>query len=274
MVRAVRTFDVVGFIYRRERARLKLEATDPIIATYRFCNMRREDDRVSIWIANNWRTPNDNHPDLWFAMCVARMALNEIETMSELGVPLPWNAERFVQVIQSRQERGLRVYNPAYMIATPNWKGPKYLFLASMLLQPLWENRAAIRPTTMDTLASFFKRLHACYGVGTFTAAQVVADMKYASVLRGASDWWTWAAPGPGSRRGLNRVFNYPVDQSWRDETFLEHLTKLLFEVNKWFPNSPFHAQDLQNVMCEFDKYERARTGEGKPKQKYVPFNG
>lgn len=28
-------------------------------------------------------------------------------------------------------------------------------------------------------------------------------------------------------------------------------------------------AQDLQNCLCEFDKYERVRLGEGRPKQLY-----
>mgnify|MGYP003335523726 CR=1 FL=1 len=27
--------------------------------------------------------------------------------------------------------------------------------------------------------------------------------------------------------------------------------------------------QDTQNVLCEFDKYERARLGQGRPKQRY-----
>jgi hypothetical protein len=268
----MRVFDVVSFICKREGARLKMPVTDVIIRTYRFCNMRREDDRVTRWISDNWRAPNDNHSDLWFAMCVARMALNEIDSMKELGVPLPWNEDQFLNVVKSRQNRGLRVYNPAYMIATPNWTGPKYLFLITKLLGPMWANREYLRPTPSDTLASFFARLHSCYGVGTFTAAQVVADMKYTFLLRGAADWWTWAAPGPGSRRGLNRVFNNPINQSWRDDIFLDKLNELMVEVNRWFPSSPFHAQDLQNVMCEFDKYERARNGEGKPKQKYTPF--
>jgi hypothetical protein len=31
------------------------------------------------------------------------------------------------------------------------------------------------------------------------------------------------------------------------------------------------HAQDIQNCLCEFDKYERVRLGEGTPKQLYKP---
>jgi hypothetical protein len=40
--------------------------------------------------------------------------------------------------------------------------------------------------------------------------------------------------------------------------------------VNKKLPE-PLHAQDLQNCLCEFDKYERARLGQGVPKQIYTP---
>jgi len=29
------------------------------------------------------------------------------------------------------------------------------------------------------------------------------------------------------------------------------------------------HMQDLQNCLCEFDKYERVRLGEGRPRNGY-----
>lgn len=272
----MRDQDVVNFINKREDARMaNLNKTpyvgDSIIETYRFCNMHREDDRVTIWINDNWRAPNQSDPELWFAMAVARLALNSIESMTDLGFPIPWDPNKFLTMVGNRQARGLKVYNPAYMIATPNWSGPKQDFLVQKLLNPMWKNRATIRPTKSDTLASFHKKLLSCYGVGSFTGAQVVADMKYTPILANASDWWYWAAPGPGSKRGLNRVFGRDKDSTWNDVDWLDHLQKLLKEVNKSFKSNPFHAQDLQNVMCEFDKYERARNNEGTPKQKYAP---
>ncbi|MCK9532974.1 MAG: putative DNA base hypermodification protein [Gammaproteobacteria bacterium] len=273
----MRDQDVVEFITKREEARkAKLNGVpyigDTIIETYRFCNMRREDDRVTIWINDNWREPNNLDPDLWFAMAVARMALNNIDSMSDLGYPVPWDPDKFLNMVAMRQSKNLKIYNPAYMIATPNWSGPKQDFLVQKLLNPMWENRAKIRPTKNDTLESFHKKLLSCYGVGSFTGAQVVADMKYTPILKNASDWWTWAAPGPGSQRGLNRVFGRNKNDAWMADDWLLHLQKLLKEVNKHFKDEPFHAQDLQNVMCEFDKYERAKNNEGKPKQKYTPF--
>lgn len=266
----MRSAEVVAFIRAREAARLG-HGYDPIIAEYRFCNMHREDDRVTKWVAQNWRDPFVDEPDMWFAMAVARMAINSIDTMSDLGFPVPWDRERFLDVLKGRASRGMKVYNPAYMIATPNWTGNKADFLDQRLLTPLWEKRAAIRPFAGDRLGAFHARLFAEYGVGSFTAGQVVADMKYAPPLDKASDWWEWAASGPGSRRGLNRVYGRPLNQPWNETTWLVSLTNLLLDVNEALPDNQFHAQDLQNVMCEFDKYERARLGEGKPKQRYVP---
>jgi hypothetical protein len=32
-------------------------------------------------------------------------------------------------------------------------------------------------------------------------------------------------------------------------------------------------GQDLQNCLCEMDKFERVRLGEGKPKRRFVPHS-
>ena len=278
--RPERVKDLVRFIKAREAARKAKEAGKPykgdeIIQTYRFCNMHREDDRVTRWIAANWRDANKEDPHLWFAMCVARMALNSIDSMADLGYPVPWQPKQFLAMVKRRIEKKLKVYGPAYMIATPNWTGPKHLFLIERLLTPLWEQRNELAPRKDDTLASFHARLNAVLNVGSFTAAQVVADMKYVPPLLSASDWATWAAPGPGSMRGLNRVCLRHIDTAWKAADWLATLQRLQKAANSLLGSAGgYHAQDLQNCLCEFDKYERARLGEGKPKQLYVPHKG
>ena len=154
------------------------------------------------------------------------------------------------------------------MITTSNYTGPKDIYLADRLLGPMWDNRDQLRPTRNDTLESFFNRLTSITGVGTFTAGQVVADVKYTAVLRDASDWWTWAAPGPGSRRGLNRVLGRHHEQSWPGKSWHNALGELVNWLGK--QGEVHHAQDVQNCLCEFDKYERVRLGQGKAKQRYV----
>jgi hypothetical protein len=274
---AARVKDLMRFIGLRETARQRKAegkfpySKDPIIARFRFCNVRREDDRVTRWVAFHWRAAHGLDPDLWFAMCVARLALNDIDSMTQLGYPVPWKPKAFLKMVEARQAAGQRVYGPAYMIATPGWSGPKHQFLVEKLLTPLWQNRRKLRPIKGDTLAGFHARLTAMHGVGSFTGGQVVADLKYVPPLDQASDWWDWATPGPGSRRGLNRVCDRGLNDAWRDQDWLATLTKLRLVVNGRLPE-PLHAQDLQNCLCEFDKYERARLQEGTPKQLYTPY--
>jgi hypothetical protein len=54
---------------------------DPILSTYRFCNVRREDDRGTVWIRKHIREPFAGHPHLWFMLCIARQ-INWPETLA------------------------------------------------------------------------------------------------------------------------------------------------------------------------------------------------
>lgn len=60
--------------------------SDPILMEYRFCNVFRELDRVTIWVRKSWRDKYSRHPNLWFAMCVARQ-INWPDTLAEAGFP-------------------------------------------------------------------------------------------------------------------------------------------------------------------------------------------
>jgi len=101
-------------------------------------------------------------------------------------------------------------------------------------------------------------------------AAQIVADTKHAGVLLHAKDWNTFCASGPGSQRGMNRVMSLPRDKSWKEDEFRLRVCELQDALAPMFLSMGWpapDAQDVQNVLCEFDKYERTRLSEGKPKQ-------
>jgi hypothetical protein len=92
---------------------------------------------------------------------------------------------------------------------------------------------------------------------------QIVADLKYVAPLRHAADWHTFAAPGPGSRRGLNRVLGRPVNARWKDDEWRCELRRLHNSLQPQLEGTglgELHAQCLQNCLCELDKYERARA--------------
>src|SRR5262249_18734911 len=68
---------------------------DPILREWSFCNVRREHDRITRWIALNWREPHADDQDLFFAMAVARF-INWPDSLAAVGYPVPWNRDHFI----------------------------------------------------------------------------------------------------------------------------------------------------------------------------------
>ena len=236
---------------------------DPILQSYKFCNVRREDDRVTKWMRVNWRHERYwDHPNFVPAMIFAR-TINWPMTLAELDFPHTWDPDRYLAVMDEIQAAGKKVYTGAYMItagptgirknawvignAESYFKNPPMLPEAS--IQKSWESIICHR--------------YPC--VGPFIAGQVIADLKHTNILAGADDWMTWAAVGPGSARGLNRIhgrelaFNVGQEQGLKEmrnvrvSAKLEHLC----------------LQDVQNTLCEYDKYMRVKLGQGKPRSGY-----
>ena len=275
----MRIDEFVSYIVKRHRIYLNRQSgmpkpwtEDPILQSYRFCNAYRELDTVTQWIRKNWREPNYHEPDVWFAMVVARLT-NWPDTLAEMGAPATnWHPLWFIDAVNSRMDAGKKAFTGAYMIhAGPN-EGSKASYLAHEVLTPMWERREELRPRAGDTLEAFHTRLMTCKDMGSFMAGQVVADTKYTAKLDLALDWFSWAASGPGSKRGLNRVCdNDDIQAPWKEWQWLQVLQEVQEEVNHVLPKGweRMNAQDVQNNLCEFDKYERVRLGEGKPRSKY-----
>lgn len=256
-------------IHERRSAGLPKPWTqDPILQNYRFCNVYREHDRETIWIAENWRDPNTSDPDVWFAMTVARF-VNWSPTLAKIGYPVPWNPSHFVRVIDALVADHQKAFTGAYMIPAGSQKMSKALYLATGVLDPLWADRYRIFESS-QSCNIFHKRLMEYNGMGNFLAGQVVCDTKYTRLLNTALDWWEFAVEGPGSKRGLNRVMNRPVNQNWKKHEWNVELALLKTRLGEFILDMPpLHAQDLQNCLCEFDKYERVRLGEGRPRNNY-----
>lgn len=279
---------LVGFIAAREYHRIAKErgwkaikvSPDPIISEYRFCNVRRNDDRVTAYIHDYIMEPLHDDPNLWFALVITRL-FNLPATLGAFTVPeyKSWRPEHWRKRLKIMREAG-PIFNGAYIVSTNGIASDKVDYLIDRVLKPMWQARDVIGPAIerAKTLNEVHGLLMSAQGLGSFMAAQVIADLKYASPKARWEDFDTFAASGPGSRRGLNRVLGLPMFTARPEADFREKLAELREDVNKYLKQRPamrhlvpLTAQDVQNCLCEFDKYERARLGEGRPKQKYVP---
>ena len=104
-------------------------------------------------------------------------------------------------------------------------------------------------------------------------AAQVVADLKDTPYWEGAADYWTFCAPGPGSQRGMNRLRGKDADYMKYSQQAFSMFIQPVRGIIKAATGIDLCAHNTQNCLCEFDKYMRLLSGEGRPKQTYKRAN-
>jgi len=254
---------------------------DPILREYRFTNVFRELDAVTVWIRENIREPFADHPDLWFMMAIARQ-INWPETLQELidcGVwpEKSWSWEHFRDVMRDRSARGEKVYTGAYMLRGPIQGDPsgsqdKPNYTALRVLEPVWADRVKLRPWMKLRLQDACAALEAYHGWGGFLAYEVATDLRHCpGWLDKAPDIMTWANPGPGALRGLNRLYGRPVKQALnREQAITEMQLLLLMSLLYLGSHVPaLEMRDIEHSLCECDKYLRVKLGEGRPRAKY-----
>lgn len=259
---------------------------DPILQQYRFTNIFREDDRTTIWCREHIREAFPGSPLVLPALVIFRW-FNKIETgaaMMRDDLMFRWimrNASMGHVRDAILRERGSGPYvNGAYIIKSPNGmtKLDGVLYCCQRFLDEKREGHSWY--AAADAMASGEWNLEDSWNwlreydqQGDFTAYEVITDLRHTHLLRGASDIMTWANAGPGAKRGLNRVFGRPLTQQLpKIETCAEmrHLldrsrSNLLWP-RKW---GQWEMREVEHTLCEYDKWERTRLGEGTPKQRY-----
>jgi hypothetical protein len=289
---------LLSFVKEREAIRLKkLEGLpapwtkDQIFQIYRFCNIRRADDRVSAWLIKHVLTEKNVEYDLrsflmFSAWCRwVNWPPTIAAVMKEGFYPkkrIDWQKlGRFVDKIKGKKWTG------AYMIVAPRKvKQKKGVFVARTVIQ---KSFGGVLPSLIELLEggvpSFEVGPHQATReqvwallktrnfFGGFMAGQIVADWGYTSLLRHAPDANTWAAPGPGSSRGFNRLLGLPIKTKIDPELWKAKLPEWREKVIKLLGSeyADLTAMDVQNQLCELDKYLRVKTGAGRPRAKYRP---
>lgn len=268
-----RTTELIYWINERESMRLRKAtgkrvggygwSADFHMGTVRYCNVHREDDKVTQWLAQHWR-PKFHAPwEIVLARMVNYIPTLELILKEVLHTHTPHSAltlESVADIMVDERSKGNKIWTAAYTISTCGQAVDKIDYVMGVV-------RASqdIQTTDLVTLAQSHRLLQGIKGLGSFLAAQVVADLKNTAghPLEQAPDWATWAAHGPGSLAGLRAYFGKAVTPA----TFSGYLSLCWGDVRSSVPE--MHMQDFQNCMCEFSKYIRVKEG-GHARNRYI----
>ena len=275
-----KTTEMVYWITERERMRIRRGrndysyahgySPDPHMGLVRYCNVRREDDKVTKWLAKNWRP---SHHAVW-EIVLARM-INYIPSLEDT---LPWMDGKHLGAItdclKERRTDGEKIFTSAYTISTCGESMDKIDYVMRVVGNVKdWPDMEEWSGLPI-TLAEIHEHLMKVKGIGSFLAAQVIADLKNTAghPLQSAPDWHSWAAHGPGSLKGLAAYLGRRVAPSG----FACAATAAWEEVRPLLPEDlrNLHMQDFQNCLCEFSKYIRVKEHNGHVRNRYTATPG
>lgn len=254
---------------------------DPVLGAFRFCNIFREDDRVTIWFRENIRQPLSEQPKVLAATMAFRW-FNRIET-GELLKPVllaeGWNSEAAGRILRAAPPP---YFTGAFMVRSEPGRTK---------LDGVLEYLDAAAPRLPEFLAAKHQTLQAAhawlkneiFGLGPFLAYEIVTDLRHTALLRDATDIHTWASAGPGAHRGLARLLFGTVDRRQelgsigvssaqaRMNAMMRELLEQSKDTRHWPVEWPaWEMRDVEHTLCEYDKYKRGYEG-GKLKRRFVP---
>jgi hypothetical protein len=262
---------------------------DKVMQSTFFTNPYRENDKTTVWFRKNVRNPLKNDPSVLMATVIFRW-FNYIPTGEVLwnygkdqegtcDLLTRWNEKLAVQLLRQQQKKHGKVFTGAYMIKAGN--GPPGCKIPNVCrsISNVWAERKRLVQVCKDDcrLQALWDELCKFDNLGGFMAYEIVCDLRYTYLLSNASDVSTWTNLGPGANRGLARVLGekMPVNKVGKmipniRPDRVEQVHKLLLMIRKKLPSMPrFEMREIEHSLCEFDKMERARLGDGRLKRKY-----
>ena len=264
------------WITERETIRISKEGglpkpwtADTYLRDYRWCNVSRMDDRVSVELMRDWYCDADVKTQL-IGAALGRL-INWPATLLDATGGKPFTSNLLPAIrpaLHARAARGEKVFTGAYVI--PGVPGRNKIDSVMDLVERVADAVTWLyRPTLRETWSA----LVTLDGLGSFLAGQITADVAQLAAGSLWSDRLSWAPVGPGSARGINRLRgrekNRSVTQTQFDRELAEYVELMRPLIRDIHVDRRLGAQDYQGTLCEFDKYRRLQLQEGKVRARY-----
>ena len=272
---------------KKASGQFKPWTTDPILSSYRFCNIYRELDKVTVQIMEDVIKPNLNNPNIACLALAARL-INHPRTLNLMldegfDFSRKPNHERLFKLFQSIQkEKGQKLVTGSYICNTifpkgyPKVDGSKGDYLANFFAPLVWERRAVLAEgLASGSFAGMIDAYKTVHGIGAFIANQAAVDLTYTKLLSSAEDIDSTWNPGPGTIKGI-RWITGDLTLSPGKKATNEALTRYRDDLNemlaghKMFSNStkdmkthliPLTGPNASNSLCELAKHVWMATG-------------
>ncbi len=242
---------------------------DEILKTYRFTNPFRENDKTTVWFRENMRDPLKDNDAVLMATVIFRWfnLIQTGETLLSNNLHIDWNPE----VAREEIKKQSKYVTGGYIIKTPD--GMDKVDGVIWCVNRIWPQREQLaNDIRSNNLRGSWNLFMQFPYLGAFMSYELITDLRHTHLLHSADDIYTWANAGPGAMRGLNRIHGRPLNFKSRKHNFNSEMRDLL-------SMSPLHLtkdflpklemRDIEHSLCEFDKYERVRNGEGAPRGRY-----
>lgn len=262
---------------------------DPILQTYKFCNVFRATDRVSQYLLKNvvYSDQARSPEDVLFQIIMFRVFSRET-TWDKLTILLG-HAPLLDDLASGSLERALTelkngeapIYTNAFILCANDayGRGKKHLNHIELFKDMFLYHDAAKDLLGAPSLQRVFEILLAYPLYGNFMAYQTAIDLNYSSLINFSENDFVKA--GPGALRGIEKCFESRGDYSpeevimWMVEHQDEEFARLGLPFNGLLGRK-LHAIDAQGLFCETDKYARMAVPELKSarvriKQKFTP---
>jgi len=280
----VRTHAFYTYMKKREQIRLNRLAgkpypwtKDPVLQEFKFTNVKRLHDRTTQrykeWYEDHW----DSDPEVILLNCAIARYFGRAEfVIDAVGWQHEFRPDYIKNVAKLWLRSGQQVFTGAYLVTNRGIKAPKEVLIVDESIAGIWEQGEDIcdvawSSKSWQAMIEVIRPIPGFGGMG-FMAKEVVLDTLLTSIWKEPpTDLNSWCPCGPGARRGLNRVHGRPTKANVREADAIEEMIFLFHQRHDYWPDDwvELELHDIQFCLCEFDKYERTRLGEGRPRARY-----
>lgn len=243
---------------------------DEILTSFKFCNAYRASDRVSQWLIREviYAEGDFTTEDLLLRILLARL-FSRPETWALLreahGEPSwqSFDADRYGETLDGAFADGRKLYTGAFILCATKAFGyeRKHRNHLALIEHMLGGARFARSLARARSLQDVVTELRGFPLLGPFMSYQLAIDINYSELTDFSES--DYAVAGPGALRGIAKCFQDSGGLTdaelidWITDRQEQEFARRQIEFASLYGRR-LQAIDVQNLLCELDKYARA----------------